>query len=124
MSLRTKLLALSLLTLLLPWSGWKLLQELEQFLREAQEGALLASARTMSGVLPVGFQTRLLYLSDDYLPRTTGPGRNMRSSSAQPMAASKCGCWREPMEAACICCSRRLARVPPGIRRRRQSWCC
>ena len=49
MKLRTKLVALSLLTLLLPWSGWKLLQELEGFLREAQQGALLASARTMAG---------------------------------------------------------------------------
>ena len=48
MKLRTKLVALSLLTLLLPWSGWKLLQELEGFLREAQQGALLASARTMA----------------------------------------------------------------------------
>ena len=36
MKLRNKLLALSLLTLLLPWSGWKLLQELEHFLREGQ----------------------------------------------------------------------------------------
>ena len=55
MKLRTKLVALSLLTLLLPWSGWKLLQELERFLREAHEGALLGSARTLAGALPVGF---------------------------------------------------------------------
>ena len=59
MKLRSKLLALSLLTLLLPWSAWKLLQELEGFLREAQEETLLASARTMAAVIPVGFQTRL-----------------------------------------------------------------
>ena len=31
MRLRSQLLALSLLTLLLPWSGWKLLQELERY---------------------------------------------------------------------------------------------
>jgi signal transduction histidine kinase len=61
MTLRTKLLALSLLTLLLPWSGWKLLQELERFLREAQEEALLASARTLAGALPMQYQTRLLF---------------------------------------------------------------
>ncbi len=68
MKLRTKLLTLSLLTLLLPWSGWKLLQELERFLREAQEGALLASARTLAGAMPVGFQTRLLYSPSLYVP--------------------------------------------------------
>ncbi|MEE4219151.1 MAG: ATP-binding protein [Xanthomonadales bacterium] len=68
MKLRTKLLALSLLTLLLPWSAWKLLQELEGFLREAQEETLMASARTMVGVIPVGFQTQLLFLPERYLP--------------------------------------------------------
>lgn len=71
MSLRTKLLALSLLTLLLPWSAWKLLQELEEFLREAQEETLLASARTMAGVIPVGIQTQLLFLPETYLPART-----------------------------------------------------
>ena len=68
MKLRTKLLALSLLTLLLPWSAWKLLQELEGFLREAQEETLLASAHTMASVIPVGFQTRLLFLPNPFLP--------------------------------------------------------
>ena len=68
MNLRTKLLALSLLTLLLPWSAWKLLQELEGFMREAQEETLMASARTMVGVIPVGFQTQLLFLPERYLP--------------------------------------------------------
>jgi signal transduction histidine kinase len=64
MSLRSKLIALSLLTLLLPWSGWKLLQELESFLREAQENALLASARTLAGSLPLQYQTSLLFAPD------------------------------------------------------------
>lgn len=68
MKLRTKLVALSLLTLLLPWSGWKLLQELERFLREAHEGALLGSARTLAGALPVGFQTRLMFQPELFLP--------------------------------------------------------
>ena len=67
MKLRSKLLALSLLTLLLPWSAWKLLQEVEGFLRESQEHALRATARTMVGVIPVGFQTRLLFLPGEYL---------------------------------------------------------
>lgn len=61
MKLRSKLLALSLVTLLLPWSAWKLLQELERFLRESQETALLASARTIGGALPREFQSQLLF---------------------------------------------------------------
>jgi len=69
--LRTKLVALSLLTLLLPWSGWKLLQELEGFLREAQQGALLASARTMASAIPMEFRSRLLFLPELYVPLRT-----------------------------------------------------
>jgi hypothetical protein len=61
MKLRSKLLALSLMTLLLPWSAWKLLQELERFLRESQETALLATAQTLAGALPLEFQSQLLY---------------------------------------------------------------
>ena len=71
MKLRTKLVALSLLTLLLPWSGWKLLQELEGFLREAQQGALLASARTMAGAIPMEFRSRLLFLPELFVPLRT-----------------------------------------------------
>jgi len=52
MRLRNQLLALSLLTLLLPWSGWKLVQELENFLRQAEENALLVTAKTLTQVLP------------------------------------------------------------------------
>ena len=68
MKLRTKLVALSLLTLLLPWSGWKLLQELEGFLRESQENALLASARTIAGAIPMEYRSRLLFLPEFYVP--------------------------------------------------------
>jgi len=66
MKLKSKLVALSLLTLLLPWSGWKLMQELERYLREAQETALLASARMAAGAIPLEFQTRLLFAPDRY----------------------------------------------------------
>ena len=59
MRLRNQLLALSLLTLLLPWSGWKLVQELENFLREAEENALLASAQTISQAMPAEYQAEL-----------------------------------------------------------------
>ena len=67
MKLKTKVVALSLLTLLLPWSGWNLLQELERYLRETQETALLASARIMAGSMPLEFQTRLLFAPDRYV---------------------------------------------------------
>jgi signal transduction histidine kinase len=66
MTLRNRLLALSLLTLLLPWSGWKLLQELEHFLREAQENALLSTARTLAGALPFEAQSRLQFAPGRY----------------------------------------------------------
>ena len=66
MTLRNRLLALSLLTLLLPWSGWKLLQELERFLREAQEAALLSTARTLAAALPFDVQGRLLFAPERY----------------------------------------------------------
>jgi len=68
MKLRTKLVALSLLTLLLPWSGWKLLQELERFLRESQQNALLASAHTIAGAIPAEFSSQLLFLPELYVP--------------------------------------------------------
>ena len=67
MKLKTKVLALSLLTLLLPWSAWKLLQELERYLRETQETALLASARMVAASMPLEFRTALLFAPDRYL---------------------------------------------------------
>jgi two-component system, OmpR family, sensor histidine kinase ChvG len=51
MSLRTKLLLLSLLTLILPWAGWQYAQQMETTLREAQEQALLTTAQVLSRVV-------------------------------------------------------------------------
>jgi signal transduction histidine kinase len=68
MNLKSKLVALSLVTLLLPWSGWKLLQEVERYLREAQETSLLASARLVASALPLEFRTRLSFAPDVYVP--------------------------------------------------------
>jgi len=68
MRLRNQLLALSLLTLLLPFSGWKLVQELENFLREAEENALLESAQTISQALPSEFQDELKLARGQILP--------------------------------------------------------
>ena len=68
MRLRNQLLALSLLTLLLPWSGWKLVQELENFLREAEENALLTFAQTVSQAMPVEYQAELKLARGQILP--------------------------------------------------------
>ncbi len=68
MKLRTQLLTLSLATLLVPWFGWKLLQELEQFLRLAQEGALLAAAQTAAQAMPSEYQAQMLFDRQRVLP--------------------------------------------------------
>jgi len=65
--LKTKVVALSLLTLLLPWSAWTLLQELERYLRDTQETALLGAARTIAGSMPLEFQSRLRFAPDRYV---------------------------------------------------------
>src|SRR5688500_2288033 len=51
MSLRTKLLLLSLLTLILPWAGWQYAQQMETTLREGQEQSLLTTADVLSRVV-------------------------------------------------------------------------
>ena len=68
MRLRNQLLALSLLTLLLPWSGWKLVQELENFLRQAEENSLIESAQTIARVLPEEHQAELKLARGQALP--------------------------------------------------------
>lgn len=59
MSLRTKLLLLSLLTLILPWAGWRYAQQMETTLRRGQEEALLTTAEVLSRV--VASEPELLY---------------------------------------------------------------
>ena len=51
MSLRIQLLGLGLLTLALPWAGYRYVQELEGALRSGLEQSLLASADTMAAAL-------------------------------------------------------------------------
>lgn len=51
MSLRIQLLALAVLTLALPWAGYRYVQELEGALRDGLEQALLASASTIATAL-------------------------------------------------------------------------
>ena len=51
MSLRAKLLLLSLLTLVLPWAGWQYAEQMELSLRQGQEQALLTTAEVLSRVV-------------------------------------------------------------------------
>lgn len=51
MSLRAKLLLLSLLTLVLPWAGWQYARQMETTLRDGQEQALLTTAQVLSRVV-------------------------------------------------------------------------
>ncbi len=87
MRLRNQLLALSLLTLLLPWAGWQLVQELENFLREGEENALLASARTIARALPPEFQTDLQPARGRILP--------LRQLPAEPILDGYVTDWPE-----------------------------
>jgi len=70
MSLRSKLLLLSLLSLVLPWAGWRYAQEMETTLRHGQEAAVLSTADVLSRV--VASEPELLYrvraLSHDFDP--------------------------------------------------------
>lgn len=72
MSLRTKLLLLSLLTLILPWAGWKYAQQMETTLRSGQEAALLTTADVLGRV--VASEPELLYRVGD-LKETFDPAR-------------------------------------------------
>lgn len=72
MSLRTKLLLLSLLTLILPWAGWQYAQQMETTLRRGQEDALLTTAQVLSRV--VASEPELLYRVPD-LRRQFDPAR-------------------------------------------------
>jgi len=51
MSLRAKLLLLSLLTLVLPWAGWQYAEQMESSLRQGQEQALLTTAEVLGRVV-------------------------------------------------------------------------
>lgn len=87
MRLRNQLLALSLLTLFLPLAGWQLVQELENFLREGEETALLESANTIARTLPREFQTDLQLTRGRLLP--------LRRFSTEPILDGYMNDWPE-----------------------------
>lgn len=88
MQLRNQLLALSLVTLLLPYSGWRLVQELENFLREGEEDALLVSAKTLALALPQVYQLELEQARGQVLP--------LRQLITEPILDGYLTDWPEP----------------------------
>jgi signal transduction histidine kinase len=86
--LRNQILALSLLTLLLPWSGWKLVQQMENFLREAEENALLVSVRTISQAMPAEFKSELKLARGQVLP--------LRQMGVEPIIDGYLSDWPQP----------------------------
>jgi dedicated sortase system histidine kinase len=88
MRLRNQLLALSLVTLLLPFSGLLLVQELENFLREAEETTLLSSAQTIRQVLPQEYLEELKLARGQILP--------LRQLDDEPILDGYISEWPEP----------------------------
>ena len=73
MSLRAKLLLVSLLTLILPWAGWQYAQRMETTLRHGQESSLITTADVLSRV--VASQPELLYRFPEELREDFDPAR-------------------------------------------------
>lgn len=73
MSLRAKLLLLSLLTLILPWAGWQFANRMDDTLRRGQQQSLLSTADVLSRV--VASQPELLYRVPDELREDFDPAR-------------------------------------------------
>lgn len=73
MSLRAKLLLISLLTLILPWAGWQYAQRMETTLRRGQEDSLIRTAEVLGRV--VASQPELLYRFPGELREDFDPAR-------------------------------------------------
>ena len=116
MSLRTKLLLLSLLTLILPWAGWQYAQQMETTLRRGQEDALLTTAQVLSRV--VASEPELLYRVPD-LRREFDPHAR-RLVRAAPRDAPAARRLRRRMAAAGACSAGLRRRRPRRGRRRTQ----
>lgn len=99
MSLRTKLLLLSLGVLVLPWAGWQFVREMETLLRQGQEQALLASAEALArgvavrpaGLPPAGESWFVHPL--DYAPRLDGEAGDWQGAAAAPVALGAPAPW-------------------------------
>lgn len=96
MSLRIQLLGLGLLTLALPWAGYRYVQELEGALRSGLEQSLLASANTMAASLA----------DQDFGPGTADPSAAVQHTvyahplGGQPLLDGFRDDWGTPEEAS------------------------
>lgn len=80
MRLRTQLAAFAALTLVLPWAGWRYVQEMEQALRQGLEQSLVGSAGTVAAA--IGDE-----LAADEL---SGPGpRSAAAGTGEPLYAQR-----------------------------------
>ena len=79
-SLRLKLALVALTLLALPWVGWRYVQEMERFLLEAQQQALLATARAVATALHERPQLMRLKPAEDSAARQAAEDRLKRAA--------------------------------------------
>lgn len=79
MSLRVQLLAIALLTLVLPWAGWRYVTEMESVLRAGLEQSLLTAAVTMAGAFGI---------REPFRTRTAGDRVRDEAIYAHPLSAA------------------------------------
>lgn len=99
MSLRAQLLAFGLLTLVLPWAGYRFVQEMEAALRSGLEQAMLASAGTVASALDE--QAPLI---ERPLPSNGARGETLYAAPlvGEPQVDGVRGEWATPEEAALV----------------------
>ncbi|MGD2168579.1 MAG: histidine kinase dimerization/phospho-acceptor domain-containing protein, partial [Gammaproteobacteria bacterium] len=91
MSLRKQLAIFSLLSLVLPWAGYRYVREMESVLREGLERSLLERARTVAGALERQFRTTELAL--DSTVTAAAPDVYVRSLTAAPVIDGSRADW-------------------------------
>jgi two-component system, OmpR family, sensor histidine kinase ChvG len=99
MSLRRQLLAFGLLTLVLPWAGYRFVQEMEAALRSGLEQALLASAGTVAAAL--GAEAPLIERRAD-LGTPRGPSLYAAPLAGAPRVDGVRDDWATPDDAAFV----------------------
>src|SRR5579864_4292813 len=87
MSLRLKLLALGLATLVLPWAGCRYARAMESALREGEANSLQAVSQTMAASLQG--RTDLLYREAPPAPDATHPSEAAAADGAPQAAAAE-----------------------------------
>ncbi len=98
MSLRAQLLAFGLLTLVLPWAGYRFVQEMEAALRSGLELSLLASA----GTVAAGLDDQAVLLERRYSAARRGSADTLYAAAlgAAPRIDGVRDDWTSPADAA------------------------